>query len=61
MGGVDNRILSFDRGIEGILPSRLQQPGVHGMELPQYAQLIPWAGRVEEKVHQLLLAPSREE
>ena len=60
MAGVENRILSFDRGIEGILPNR-QQLGANGPELPQSSQLIPWDGRAEEKVHQLLLAPSHEE
>lgn len=61
MGGVENRILSFDRGIEGVLPYQVQERGVTRTELPQYAQLIPYDGRVQGKVQQLLLAPSREE
>ncbi len=61
MGGVDNRILSFDRGIEGVLPNQVHQPGLNAIGLPQHSQLIPYDGRVEEKVQQLLSAPSREE
>jgi hypothetical protein len=56
MSGVHTPILSFERGIEGILQSRTQDPA-----LPQYSPLVPWDGRVEEKVQELMQTPTREE
>ncbi len=56
MPGLDSTILNFDRGIEGIMLGQTAP-----VRLPNMPQSLPWDGQVEERVAQLLLAPSREE
>lgn len=57
MSGIDNRILNFDRGVEGILIG--STPGV--AKLPQSVPLTPWDGQVEARLERIFQSPSREQ
>lgn len=56
MPGINETILSFDRGIEEVW---VRNEPIAG--LPDAPRLVPWDGDVEQKVVKLLRAPSREE
>lgn len=57
MAGLENRILNFDRGVEGILTNQRSTE----TRLPASTVLTPWDGTPTPKLEKMFAAPTRDQ